>query len=313
MTRRPLALAFGVAAVCAVASLALLRGGHTGTTFALFNAETSNSGSVFAAGWLTAPTSLAATPQGNDVQLTWTGGTHGPPTGQSILGVDNGSSSSCGSASLATLATVPYLSGANTYVDAGGTSSGSGSGRGTSSNAGHWFCYAVASTAGTRWTTATSAVPVQLGLFAQSVSISNANGTIAAGDTVTITFNQQPNLTSGTVTVCAVAGGGVIVGDTTATGSTACAAGDSYSIAKLTTTGTIGATVEFASSTSTVAAGSGSTYTVTVSLGGTSSTASVTPGSWSFTPASSIKSAAGTGSQQASICTSCSPTPSGGF
>jgi hypothetical protein len=317
MRKRPLAVACGVAAICVVASLALLRGGRIGATFALFNAETGNAGSAFSAGWLDAPTALAATPQGNDVQLTWTSGTHGPPTGQTLAGVDNGTSSTCTAATLSTLATLAYTSGANSYTDAGGTSSGSGSGRGTATNGGHWFCYRVASTAGTRWSTPGTPLAVQLGLVATALSVTNASKSIDRNDTVTVTFNQKPVLPASPLNVCVVAPGTVVLGDTTATGTTACAAGDAASVGKLTASGwTIGSTVEFSSSSYTLTTAAPWKLVITLGATATTSALSGTSGSWTFVPSSSVTSSLGNGTHQAALCSTgsaCQPTTTSNF
>jgi hypothetical protein len=81
-----------------------------GSTFASFSAETDNSTSTFPGGWIGPATSAADAPSGYDASLTWTPGTHGPVTGQSLYWLDNGATSTCPASGYSLLATMANAS-----------------------------------------------------------------------------------------------------------------------------------------------------------------------------------------------------------
>jgi len=309
VSRRALRWAGGTVAVLAIAALVLTGTGTVGSTLALFNGETQNTGSSFAGGWIGAATGAAATPSGYDVALAWTPGTHGPVTGQQLFGVDNTTSSNCTGAAYALLATMASASTAS-YTDAS---------RGNASNDGDWFCYEMVSTSATVWTAATALSAVQIGLVANGISMANVGtaGRINANDTITITFNQRPILPTGNVKICVVAPSTIVIGDTTATGngSANCAAGDAFNVGKVTLAGaTIGTTVKYAASPYTLS--SGAPWTMTITIAGSATTSIVTGSpTWTLTPASSILSFITT--HQATMCsaakTTCQPTTTTNF
>jgi hypothetical protein len=314
MIRRPLLTAVGVAVLCAAASVATLLGGRVGTTLALFNGETQNAGSAFAAGWIDPPTGLTATASGNNVDLAWTAGTHGPPAGQRIAAVSTGTSASCTGQTLAAVASIGWVAGANSYVDAGGASSGSGSGRGTAANAGDFYCYQVASTYGTQWSSPSTAVSTVVGLVATNLAIANGgtSGRIGNGDRITITFNQKTTLptTATTSKVCIRTTGVVYLGDT----ATTCGTSDNPTIATLTGL-TIGSNVTFASST--VAASAAAPWTATITLGGGSNSTVSGTATLAATSATTTKTPTPP-ANQATLCSlakaTCRPTaPASGF
>lgn len=277
--------------VLSAAGLALSTG-IVGSTFALFNGETQNAASNFAGGWIGAPTAVTPSPSGYDVNLAWTPGAHGPITGQTLNGVDNGTNASCNAAVYAFL-----VSGAATtasYTDAS---------RGSAATNGHWYCYQLVSTTASLWTAATT-FATQLGLVTSSIAITNVatNNQIAATDTITLTFNQRTNKTSGTIKVCAVNNGAsdvVILGDTT--GGSGCAAGDANNIGVISGV-TIGTTRAY--TTSSYATTSTFPYTLTITIGGSGS--STYSGTGTFTPSASILSFATT--HQATMCTTAAAT-----
>jgi hypothetical protein len=279
-----------VLVACCVLALA---GGRIGSTFAVFNGETTNPGSVFAAGWIGAPSAPATSVNGANVTLTWTPGTHGPITGQQLLGADNGNSSTCSNPSYSTIGST---------LSATATST-TDTGRGSSAN-GHWFCYAMRSVTASSWSAQTAASPVRIGFFMTGISIGSSGGTINKNDTVAITFNQQPN-TPSVSRVCVFASAKtIILGDTS---SSCSSTGDSYTVGKLVTTGTVTHNNNYSAGVSR----SGNTLTVTISSNASTAT-TVGSGSWTFTPGSLTSS-----SGSASVCTSsgsnCLPTPSGNF
>ena len=278
----------------ALVGLSLLLGLRAGSTSAVFTGETTNAGSAFAAGWIDPPSGASATPRGYDVLLAWTPGTHGPVAGQRLEGYDNGTSSSCASGTFSTLATLSAA--ATSQTDAS---------RGSGSANGNWFCYRLVSTSATAWTAQTALAAVQVGLAANQLTLGDGgtSGQLGNGDTIAIRFNQRTTLAGGTVKVCALSSGSILLGDTTS-GNT-CATGDPVTIGALSGM-TIGTTRAFRTSTMTVSTSAPWTATITLAGGSTTSIS----GTATLTPSSSILSNATT--NQATICTaaksSCRPT-----
>jgi hypothetical protein len=275
-----------------------------GSTSALFNGETKNAGSGFAGGWVDPPTAASANALGYDMSLAWTVGTHGPVTGQKLYGVDNGTSSNCTGAAYALIATLASA----------GTASYTDSNRATLATDGDWFCYQLVSTSATSWTAPLSLPATQIGLVTSAVAITNSNGTIAAGDTVTLTFNQRTNLAAGNLKVCVfTATKTILLGDLKNGVNCGTAAADGYSVAQITTAATISADTRFSTSTAVVSAVA--PWTMTITLGaGTSVTTGASP-TWTLTPAATILSNAVT--NQATMCTTatstCQPTTTTNF
>lgn len=303
MSRRLLRLSGGGVVVLALVAL-VLSVGPLGDTLALFNGETQNAGSTFAGGWVGAPTGATATANGYDVNLSWTPGTHGPVTGQQLLGVDNSTNSDCTGAAYALIATLASATTAS-YTDLL---------RGTALNDGNWFCYELVSTSATVWTSVTPLAAIQVGLAATALSIANAGGTagtIERNDTITLTFNQQTNLGASNINVCVWSSGVIVLGDTLACATST----DPYTVGKLTLSGaTIAGNLAFTSST--VSLSGSAPWTMTITLRGTTSTTTVTGSpTWTLTPAATILSVVST--HQATICTTatstCRPTTTGSF
>jgi hypothetical protein len=285
----------------------LLGNGVVGTTFALFNGETTNANSAFAGGWIGAPTVATATATGYDVALGWTPGTHGPVTGQQLFGIDNTTNSNCTGAAYSLLATMAAASTA-AYTDPS---------RGTAANNGNWFCYQLVSTSATAWTSSLALPAVQLGLVTTGVVITNVGtaNRIQKLDTIKLTFNQRTNLTAANIKVCVYTAGVILLGDTAGGGGCGTAA-DTYTVGKLTLAAgaTIPAALNFTAST--VALSSSAPWTMTVTLAGTNTTTDMTgTANWSFTGSSSILSFATT--HQATMCsaatTTCQPTTTTNF
>ena len=303
------ALRRAVSALVVLATITLLLGnGVVGTTFALFNGETTNANSAFAGGWVGAPSAATATATGYDVALAWTPGTHGPVTGQQLYGVDNTTNSSCtgaayGASPLATMATASTAA----YTDAS---------RGTPANNGDWYCYQLLSTSATSWTAPFSLAAIQLGLVTTAVQITNVGtpNRIEKNDTITLTFNQRTNVGTVNIKVCVYTTGVILLGDTAGGGGCG-AATDTYTVGKLVVTGaTIPSALSFTAST--VARTTVAPWTMTITLAGTNSTANMTgTASWKLTGSSSILSNATT--HQATMCsavsTTCQPTTATNF
>jgi len=304
VTRGSFARAGRICALLGAAAI-VLSSGVVGGTHALFNGETKNANSKFADDWVDPPTGLSATLKGADVQLNWTHGTH-QVSDQQVLGYDANTSSSCNSASYTAIATLGSAT-ANTYTD---------SGRGSTLN-GHWYCYEVTSLSTITWTPGTTLSALQVGLAASQLAIANGgtSGRIDNKDTITLTFNQQTSLATGTSTVrvCTFTSGLITIGD----GNNCAGTGDATSVGTLTLSGaTIGNARNFATSTLTVT--SSAPWTVSVKLGGgTATTVTGTP-TWTYAAnaATTLKSLAGNGTQ-VGVCTTastnCQPTTSTTF
>jgi hypothetical protein len=282
MSRRPLLRAGGVAALCVAASFGLFRAGPIGSTFAVFNAETENASSAFAGGWLDTPTTLAVATSGSTATLTWNAGTHGSTSEvESISGAataTNGTSTTCPT-TLSAIATPAWTTGTDTYTDTGRLAM----------LGGEHFCYRVTPNAGTYWTGTAASLVTQFPFYAYSLALTNSNNTIAAGDTITITFDNNPTAFStsgGKLNVCAwrsSSGNKLILGDpATCTGN-----GDTGSLGTLVLSGgkTVAGNVSFLNSTYTLANG-----VMAISLVGgatTTVTGTGTP-TWTFTPNSTL-------------------------
>jgi hypothetical protein len=292
---RQAALAIAILAAVALA----LSTGVVGSTSALFNGETQNAGSVFAGGWVDAPSTLTATPSGYDVNLAWTPGVHSV-TGQKVNGVDNVGVASCTGAAWTPIATLGSATTA-AYPDPS---------RGTAANNGNWFCYQLQSTSATAWTAETTKA-VQLGLVANGLSTVNAASKCSGGSTPTpvtgktdcndkivITFNQKPILPASPIRVCMWASGTIVIADTLL----CLASTDGYGVAKL-TGGTLGTNVAYSSSPYTLS--TVAPWTMTITLAGSTTTSTVS-GTWTLTPAAGILSAVTT--HQATICSAAKPT-----
>lgn len=300
---------------------ALLSSGLAGGTFALYEGATENAGSTFAGGWIGAATGLTATPEGYDVALKWTPGTHGPVTGQKLYGVDNEASSTCTEA--------PTLI---SRLESGTTSSYNDESRGNATNDGDWFCYQLQSTSASEWT-AQATQAVQLGLVANGLSTKNAastctkapkpeSGKIDCKDTITITFNQKPNLVEkGTIVVCVFATENLIVLGEGPSGITKCGAkpNGAYTVGEMTVSGAkIKANAKFEKSPYTLTASAPWETAITLETATTNSAiekeGSSTP-TWTFIPASTIKSSVKT--HEATICsavkTTCRPATTSDF
>lgn len=295
MSRRPLAAASLVAALCVCVSAILLAGGRVGETFAFFNGETENAGSAFAGGWIDPPSSLTAGVGGADVNLSWTPAAHPPVTGQQLYLADNGTTSSCDGVTYAPLGTA-LAADAASAVD---------SGRGSTAN-GHWLCYRIDSTVGA-WTATATFPAVRAGFFATAVAVGNGGSaqTLDDGDTFSVTFDQPPATPSSTA-VCTFADPDnvVLVGD--AAGCASSGDANAFALASsvtLTNSGVYTASYSV----------SGNTLTATIVSSPAApdlpTTAGGTP-SWTFTPSSLASATGGLG-----VCTeaSCIPTPSGSF
>lgn len=271
-----------------------LSGGIVGNTYALFNGETQNAGSSFAGGWIDPPSAVTATASGYDVSFSWTPGTHGPVMGQQLWGVDNGvlaTGSTCSGSGVSLLSPTPALTRT--------TAATIDSNRGLTIN-GHWFCYQLISTSATNWTAQVNNV-LQVGLATTGMALANGstNNSLDPGDTITLTFNQQTNLASGTTKVCVITPGTIIVGDTA--GGSSCSSGDGYNVG-LITGEALGHNQVYRNSTYVTSSSAPWTMTITI-VGGGSATYS---GTATFTPSASILSAATT--HQASLCITAAST-----
>ena len=269
---------------------------------ASFNATAANPGNVYALTALYAPSGLTATPSGHDVGLSWSAGTNG--NGYSLLGVANGTSSNCSSASFASIGSP----GGTSYTDTG-----------RFTPQGTYFCYQV-KTSYASWTSVSGnpTAAAQLGVVAGSIAAANGGtaGKLDTGDTITVTFNQPISTgtgPSGTNSVCAISGATIVLGSTTTSGT--CGASETVNLGKL-SGGSSGANARWSATYT----WSNSNKTLTVTIGSRtvgSSNPSVS-GTWTFTPTTtSSKLLSSAGSFQTCNTNTgggnCLPTMSGSF
>ena len=296
-------------AVGALVALSLtglvLHGGVVKSTFALFNAETTNTSSTFSGGWIGPATNLAATYSGNNVVLGWTNGSPFVNT-QTLYGYDAGNTAGATcpapySASYSTTVTTIANNTTHAYTDTNRASPING----------HYYCYELQgnSSTYTSWQSE-SILQAQVGMVETGLDVTaNHNGSIAANDVIVLTWNQRPNITATTATVCAQPGGTVYIGDTTCSRS----GSDTYTIARLTgATSITGSTNSTSFTSSTVSTTTSAPFTTTITLkNGTSRTVNGI-GTWTSTPSTSVKSNTGT----VTVCTSgsaCLPTTTDNF
>ena len=288
--------------VAAAAATIVLGAAFAGSSEASFAGRVSNPGDIYSLTALYAPSSPTASTSGHDVQLGWSPGQNG--SGYSVLGVANGSSSNCSGVSFSQIGT------------AGGTSY-SDTGRYTPQ--GTWYCYEV-KTSYASWTSVAGnpTVAARIGFFVTSVAVTNGGtaGRLDTGDVLVVTFNQPVTTSSGPSglnSVCAIAGGTIMLGSTTVLG--ACSTSETVNLGRL-TGGTAGANGRF---TATWAWSNGNkTLTITLGFRTSGSTAITTSGTWTFDPtttASKLESATGS----FHVCDSnagggdCLPTVTGTF
>ncbi len=296
MTHRPLLAAAAVAALCAIVAVALLAGTRTGVTSALFNAQTKNTGSAFAGGWVAAATPAAPTLSGANVNLSWTPGAQGVAA-QRLYWADNGTSSTC---------TAPTFSALGGALPAA-TTSATDTGRGSGSTNGHYVCYRIDSV-NNSWTTPASFAAVRVGFVATSVSMTDSNATLANNDTFVVRFNQRPAVPASTK-VCTFASptNVILIGDPSNCASSNDAAALRFSLSS----GSLARTSSGYAATYTVDT---TTNTLTATITTSPTTANRTTATspvWVFTPGTITSFTGG-----AAACTSspsCTPTPTGSF
>ncbi len=270
MSRRVLRRAIG-ATVVILAAASLTGHDIVHTTYALFDGETDNPGSVYAADYVAPPSALSITPSGYNFAAAWT--TAASPY-HNVTTQTLGYSVSASSATCSTFDT----SGAYTTVSSWAnhtTASYTDTGRASSTTSGDYYCYDIVdSSSSVNWTSGVTA-SARGGLTLLSVTLGNSNGAIAANDTIALTFNQPPKSPGATTTVCAFTTGQVYVGDTACSTTS-----DTYTIAKVVGTST-SITTKTTYTNSTVGV-TGNVMTITLK-GGSSRT--VTGGTtWTITP-----------------------------
>ena len=193
----------------------LLSVGSVHATFATFSAETENSSSAFAGGWIPAPSGLSAAVGGSandEAALTWTSGASAaspspnPVTDQTLMYADGGSGASASCGSYSSAGTV----GAATTTDSVGETP-----------AADWWCLRMVSDSATTWTTSADFTPIRL-LVPISVTLAEAGGHpggIENGDTLTITYNQDVKTSGTTIAIRACKSQGTVVIGATCGGS----------------------------------------------------------------------------------------------
>ncbi len=212
---------------------------------ALLTSQQAVDGNTFTTRNLIAPSSLTASPVGHDVSLSWPAGQNG--SGYAVLGVANGTSSNCSSATFGNLASTAGTS----YTDAG-----------RYAPQGTYFCYQVQTTYGP-WNSIQSnpISAAQIGFVASTVQLTNAGnttgcspgtygqaGVMDCGDQITLNFNQAVDTTTGPQagnTVCTT-GSTILLASTTTTGGCESAAFKVGSFTKSTGTAPASQTVAHA-------------------------------------------------------------------
>jgi hypothetical protein len=214
---------------------------------------------------LVAPTTLTATPSGENVNLTWPAGQNG--SGYAVLAASNGTSNACATASFsATGATT-----ATSYAD-----------NGRYQPEGTYECYQVRTTYGTWYSVnANPTAAAQLGVVATSVTIANGGtaGQLDSGDTITITFNQPITPSTGPAaadTVCTTSGATIVLASTTTNGNS-CSAAETTDLGTLT-----GGTSTKKGRVTATYAWSNNNRTLAITITGAS--ASTIAGNWTFNP-----------------------------
>lgn len=268
-----------------------------------FSAEARNQSSVYAAGWLGAPTSLAApVPLGDGATLTWTPATHGLRAGtdsQAITGsLFATSPTNCNSATYSDFSTMGLATPTATANDSRG-----------SAFSGYWACYRVESRRAT-WSTGANFPLVQIGLVPAgiaAVSVGSHAGEIEQTDRIDLTFNQAIAYSGASpITVCTFSASGTIL-----IGATSCSnVGNATTIGKVTGL-TIGNNRTYNNSGVTV---SGSTLRITIGGSGRSTVTAVSP-AFTYTGSATLITSSG-GSPVAQVCTvtaRCPWTVSGSF
>ena len=255
----------GAATVLAIG----LFGGITGT-FASFVSQTANRGNGYAMTSLYAPSALTATASPRNGALAWQAGRNGNGYRIQSAPAPTPTSSGCAGAAFTTLTTVSGLN----HTDARFAPQGT------------WHCYQVETNHGS-WTSveANPVVSAQLGFVVTAVQVTNGGtaGQLDTGDRISVTFNHPVTPATGPLvanSVCAVAGGPIVLGSAAATG--ACSTSEATSLGQL-TGGTADRAVRYGL---TSAAWSNGNTTVTLTLGTRTNgnRAPVVSGSWTMTP-----------------------------
>ena len=267
--------------------------GQTSGTFAIFTAETENPNAVFQGSWIppiaSATSSLVTSGSYNQAQLSWTLGTI-PPSGNPITGysIEYAPGGSGGSASCGTYGSFSTPSSSPVSV--------------TGTDISQWWCFRIHATSATVWTSATVSFTPQRILVPSSVTLSNKAGQVAgtmeAGDTIKIVYNQAVNV-GGTVTVNACTANTIVIGG---------ACGATGTIGTITGFTNIAHARTFANST---VAGSG-TSTLTITLVGAQTT-TVTGGGTFTASGAGVVLTGNTSEDACSASPTCSAPSSGDF
>ena len=270
----------------------LLSFGSVHGTFATFSAETENSSSAFAGGWIPAPSGLSVAVGGSandEAALTWTSGASAaspspnPVTDQTLMYADGGSGASASCGSYSSVGNV----GAATTTDSVGETP-----------AADWWCFRIVSDSATTWTTSADFTPMRL-LVPISVTITNGGtaGSIDNGDTITITYNQNIKATGTTIAVHACKNQSIVIIGAGCTGTGSVGEIDGFSIP---------ANANFTASPFSI---SGATFTLT--LANASATPTISGGGPFIGSGTKVKATAG----NTLVCggSNCQPSSSGSF
>jgi hypothetical protein len=246
-----------VLVVCAlILGAAAIRG-----TLALSFGQTAHPGSTYSTAAVYDPSAITSAPVDNTQTVAWTDAinNHGNGNGYAVFAYHEGpGSTACNT----TQANYTFVAG-TTNTSPGYTDSGVFAGS-NASYRGSYTCYMIRTwdvpgvnpsswTAGTvpTWTSQIAPAPanqyvtpngVAVGFFPSSVALTNSNGTMGAGDTIVLTYDQAtnaPNLTG--LLVCATKGSSATFYLGQNLGSATCDTAGGTSIGNKTLTITIGA------------------------------------------------------------------------
>jgi hypothetical protein len=304
-----LLFAFGMMAV----------GGLGGATGATFSGQAGNPANPWATFSVAPPGTISPVQSGSNVNVSW-----GASSNASSYLVQGGSAAKTASCTSVTWSTLSASIGTTTYTDTGRVTSSVGS----------YYCYQVTSNDVSGWTSVNNpSNAFSVGLWISSWSWANAlstltadcgaisgygsswgkAGTLDCGDTITITFSapvDQTLFTTANSSVCVFKNPNnfVLLGDTTASGGTACGTADSSTLGKITATQNLGANAKYP-----LYSVSWTGNQVVLTLGPATGTplAETTGTVWTLTPTVSLAAPSGGQGQVGCTVSACQKTYSG--
>jgi hypothetical protein len=287
--------------------------GVVGSTYANFTAEDTESTAAFAGGYVASPGAAAVSTATGAVvgagrTVTWATPTTTGISGFVIRDTNMGTTASPACPSSAT----------NTFPAADTVTAPTGTVVATvpSTDNGYYVCYQVQSFYSTTNTgppiwvgttnSAANSTGVRVGLWPTAATKANVGGggtgTMAANDTLKITYNQAVQVSGSTVSVCVFTDGTLLVGDSCGSSS------DTPTVGKLTGLNGIGANQSWPNSTISASA---SVVTITL-VGASTTTDGTTVGTWTD-GSGSVVTATGAGNPSPCTASNCTVAATGRF